>query len=189
MIKICISLSSISFLLLLFSFVFPAQSEETTVGGRPTPDLPGGDVTFYDVHIWPGSKCDICHLSPGPNPGSADLANPDQSRLCESCHKGTVTILPSRRLKSEVVLMENHPIKFSPLDFDPGKVNHKIVMEGKRFYVSGDKSKVPLFGETQQTAVAECATCHDPHGKSGVRKLLRVDNSKNFLCLACHLNY
>ncbi len=190
--RLCIRLSLPSLLLLFFPFVLSSLADEITnavIGERSTPALSGRSVTFTDVHIWPGSKCDICHLSSGPSPESAALVNPDQSRLCESCHKGTVTILPSNRLKSEVVIMSNHPIKFSPLTFDPEKINHNIIMEKTRFYVSGVKGKVPIFGETRETAAAECTTCHDPHGKSGMRKLPRIDNSKNGLCLACHLNY
>jgi predicted CXXCH cytochrome family protein len=165
--------------------------EETggAVGERPIPVLSGRNVTYYDVHVWSCSKCDICHMSSSPDPESASLVNPDRSRLCEACHKGTVAILPSGRLKSDVVEMANHPIKFSPLDFDPEKVNHKIIIEETRFYVSNDKGKVPLLGESKETAAAECTTCHDPHGKSGIRKLLRIDNSQNGLCLVCHLNY
>jgi predicted CXXCH cytochrome family protein len=83
--------------------------------------------------------------------------------------------------------MSHHPIKFSPLDFNPKKINQNITMKEKRFYVSGDKGKLPIFGESRETAVAECTTCHDPHGRSGIRKLLRIDDSGSGLCLACHL--
>jgi len=184
MANVFVRLSMLSLLFLFFSFSLYAQAGESTI----TP-VSGNSVTLEDVHIWPGSKCDICHLSSNPDSGSEALVNPDRSRLCETCHSGTVTILPSMRLKSYVGEMKNHPIKFSPLDFSPEKINHNIIMEGERFYVSGDKGKVPIFGATRETAVAECTTCHDPHGRSGIRKLLRIDNSKSGLCLACHLNY
>lgn len=156
MARLFIRISSFLLLSLLFSFALNAHS-----------------VTFDDVHSWPGSKCDFCHLSSGPDSKFAALVIPDQSLLCGSCH--------------DIVEMSHHPIKFSPLDFNPKKINQNITMKEKRFYVSGDKGKLPIFGESRETAVAECTTCHDPHGRSGIRKLLRIDDSGSGLCLACHL--
>jgi predicted CXXCH cytochrome family protein len=130
-------------------------------------------VTFNDVHVRPGSECDFCHQSSNPAPGSAALIMPDQSLLCESCHTGADE--------------PHHPIKFSPLDFNPKTMNQNIIMEKKRFYISGDKGKLPIFGKDRETAVVECTTCHDPHGRSGIRKLLRIDDANSGLCLTCHL--
>ncbi|MEN8263093.1 MAG: cytochrome c3 family protein [Nitrospirota bacterium] len=144
--------------------------------------------SFNDVHIWPGSKCSICHFFPYPDAESSRLKNKDQSRLCESCHKGTVTIISANILKSEIVNMNNHPIKVSPLEFDPERFNHNIIREGRLFYVSGESGRVPLFGDTRESAVIECGTCHDAHGRSGADKLPIIDNTKNQLCLACHIN-
>jgi predicted CXXCH cytochrome family protein len=148
-----------------------------------------GDHSFEDVHSWPGSQCEICHMTSDPQDENAALVIADRSRLCESCHKGTVTILPVLKLQSRVDKMDNHPIKFSPLDFEVEKINHDIVKEGKYFYVSGRKNRVPLFGETIETSVAECTTCHDPHGKEGISKLLRVNDSDGQLCLVCHVSF
>jgi predicted CXXCH cytochrome family protein len=145
--------------------------------------------SFYDVHVWPDSKCSVCHTSSKPIPGFSQLINEDQSRLCESCHEGTVTIHSSNILMSEVVLMNNHPIKISPLEFDPEKLNHNIIRQGDVFYVSGESGKVPLYGDTKESAVLECGTCHDPHGRQKTQKLHRIDNSKSQLCLACHYDY
>jgi predicted CXXCH cytochrome family protein len=158
--------------------------------GGEVPDIKlmeGEDIGFNEVHGWPGSRCNICHISSNPGAESALLINPDHSRLCESCHKGTVTILASFRLRSEVKNMANHPIKFSPLDFDPNKINHIIIKEKNQFYVSGKTGKVPIFGETPATAVAECTTCHDTHGETKMPKMPRINNSKGELCLVCHI--
>lgn len=173
--------SYLCFLLLLFIFfvsVQSAQSIHQVIQG----------YSLYDVHSWPNSRCDICHMSSSPRSESAELVNDDLSRLCESCHKGTVTVLSSSMLKSTHEKMNNHPIKFSPLVFDAQKINHNIIKEGKYFYVAGKTEKVPLFGETKYTAVAECATCHESHGKSGLPKLKRIDDAKGELCLVCHIS-
>jgi len=164
-----------------------------------TPYLHGGEVSdiqpgvnnagFSEVHGWPGGKCSICHFSPSPGAEAAELNNSDLSRLCESCHKGTVSILPSNRLRSEGLKMANHPIKFSTLDFDPEKINHIIVEENNRFYISGKTGKVPIFGATAASALVECTTCHDSHGKTDMPKMPRISNLKGELCLVCHLNF
>jgi predicted CXXCH cytochrome family protein len=140
-----------------------------------------------EVHGWPGSRCTICHISSDPDEENAALIMADRSRLCETCHKGTVTILPIQRLKSRIEKMDNHPIKFSPLVFDPEKINHNIVKEEGYFNVLRQTRKVPLFGRNRETAVAECTTCHDPHGKLDLTKLQRLDNTNGELCLVCHL--
>ncbi len=145
------------------------------------------NVSFSEVHDWPASRCSICHISSSPDAESAALNNADLSRLCESCHRGTVSILPTFRLKSEVRKMANHPIKFSPLDFDSAKINHVVVEEKKQFFISGKYGRVPIFGATAETAVVECTTCHDSHGKTATPKMPRIKNSKGELCLVCHL--
>jgi predicted CXXCH cytochrome family protein len=50
-------------------------------------------ATFYDVHSWPDSKCDLCHISATPDSASPLLIGADQLRLCDSCHTSSVTVL------------------------------------------------------------------------------------------------
>jgi len=144
--------------------------------------------TLNDIHVWPDSKCEACHSSTRPDSDSAQLIIDDVSRLCESCHKGKVTILPASKLRSTVEVMNNHPIKYSPLDFNREKISHNIVREGKSYYVSGQSGKLPLSGESRISAVTECTTCHEPHGKSRRPQLHRIDNAKGQLCLICHID-
>jgi len=85
------------------------------------------------------------------------------------------------------MILKNHPVKFSPLDFDAERINHNIVQRGREFYVSGPGGDVRLFGRSPETAVIECTSCHDPHGKSGLPALQYTDNPADDLCLICHL--
>jgi len=86
--------------------------------------------------------------------------------------------------------MNSHLIKFSPLDFNPDKMNHNVIKEGNRFYVSEETfGKVPLYGDTQETAIVECSTCHDGHGKKQFPDLNIIENSESQICRICHLNY
>lgn len=89
---------------------------------------------------------------------------------------------------NNVLRLNNHPIKFTPLDFDPEKINHNIIQKGNKFYVMGQEGNVPLFGDDLETAIVECSTCHDPHGKSGLSYLQREDMSEEDFCITCHVN-
>ncbi len=169
-----------SFICFLLYFLLNVMVASTSASQHIQPE----NVSFNDVHIWNESICYICHLSTSPE--KAPLNMIDQSALCESCHKETVTILSNNIIKSRVHKMNNHPIKFSPFDFSPDKINQNIVKEGQYYYVLGQTGKVPLFGDTMESAVAECGTCHEPHGKLIRKKLLQVDNSEGKLCLICH---
>lgn len=144
--------------------------------------------TFYEVHSSTDSECGICHMHSNPDLLTAELVDEDLSRLCESCHAGNATILPSSISGISNHTMGNHPIKFSPLDFDPVKINQNIIREDDFFYVSGVAGKVLLFGETEDTAVVECASCHDPHGRSGLPNLPRLQISAEEFCVICHIS-
>jgi len=56
-----------------------------------------------------------------------------------------------------------------------GVADHRIGIKPKMGAVG-----LPLDKEGMMT----CITCHDPHGKAGLAKLLRVSSSD--LCLKCH---
>jgi predicted CXXCH cytochrome family protein len=85
-------------------------------------------------------------------------------------------------------ILSNHPVQFSPLDFDADRINQNIIQKSGMFYVSGPGGDVRLFGATLESAVTECSSCHDPHGKSGLPLLHYTSNPKDDLCLICHIN-
>ena len=145
-------------------------------------------MTFSEVHSWTDSECSICHMNSTPESGSAELVDDDLSRLCESCHAGSATILRSSITGISNHTMGNHPVKFSPFDFDPVKINQNIISENNLFYVSGRAGKVLLFGDTADTAIVECSSCHDPHGMSGLPNLPRLQVSEEEFCVICHIS-
>ncbi len=166
------------FLALFFTIVSLSLGDHEVING----------YTFNDVHAWSSSKCIICHISSKPDAVSYALIDKDISRLCESCHEGTVTILPTSKLRSNIEVMNNHPIKYSLLDFDPKSINHNIIKEKGHYYVSTRGGKLPLFGKDRASVVAECATCHDPHGKAKKPKLLYINNNNSQVCVICHID-
>jgi len=124
------------------------------------------------------------------------------SKLCLSCHDGTIAIdsfgrsdttgLPFESTPGEYVgdinananigggtpggtssdLSNDHPVSFVYADSVAGDTEIIAAAGG-----------LPLFGGN-----LECATCHDVHATESVpdTKLLRVDNAGSLLCLTCH---
>ncbi|MHC4711366.1 MAG: cytochrome c3 family protein, partial [Planctomycetota bacterium] len=128
-------------------------------------------------------------------------------RQCLSCHDGTVAlnsyhngngqdffISDANKIGGGGDLADDHPIGV-PGEYDvagsPGRFN-AATLSGAGFWGFGPGffPEVPLFpfddggGEMQ---VVSCSTCHNPHGKAGVAKLLRKDNAASDLCLTCHI--
>ena len=151
-------------------------------------DYDPSEATFDSVHVWQSSKCGLCHLADDPYVEPMLFVVSDQSLLCESCHQSKVTVLSDNGFRNVPHYLNNHPIKFSPFDFDSDKINQNIIRKNGSFYLSGATGEVPLFGDTEDTAVAECSTCHDPHGRTTVPLLGRFDNTEGELCMVCHIN-
>lgn len=116
------------------------------------------------------------------------------SKLCLSCHDGTVAIDSfGTRTGSNVIaasstrnlgidLRNDHPISFTYdaalVTADAGSGPNQLVLPAStREVVPG----VPLF-----EGKVECASCHNPHNNSN-GKFLRLSNAASALCLRCHI--
>jgi len=119
---------------------------------------------------------------------SSPTAN--SSKLCMSCHDGTVALdafggasgnaankmTGSRNLGSD--LSNDHPIS--------------VTWAGTAAGLNDSSTTVTsLSGTINQTMLksgkVECASCHDVHNAKGISHLLLIDNSnKSALCLTCH---
>ena len=129
------------------------------------------------------------------------------SKLCLSCHDGTIAIDSFGRDGAGLVftggttfidtinpnfnigegsgvngnLSNDHPVAFTFPITDP-----EIYAFASGFVSAGPNPGIlPLFGVPGEDQM-ECATCHDVHG-TGNNKLLRVDNAASGLCLSCHI--
>jgi predicted CXXCH cytochrome family protein len=114
------------------------------------------------------------------------------SILCLSCHDGTVAIDHFGSVPAGTQFMTgtallgtsltgDHPISFA---YDTALANLDGGLHNPTARASGLGGSIDddmLFdGQVQ------CASCHDPHGSSGVPKLLRISNAGSALCLTCH---
>jgi predicted CXXCH cytochrome family protein len=173
-----------SLILFAASCILLASLHSVNYAQQP-PVSPGREnLSLSDVHDKSLSKCDLCH------PQNTDMNNSAsylKSDVCLSCHADFVSRDQRSILRSNDRVMINHPIKFSPRDFDPEKINHNIIENSGQFFISGPTGDLPLYGSTEDSAVAECSTCHDPHGDSGHQKLRRLTRLKGKLCRVCHV--
>ncbi|MBM4036115.1 MAG: cytochrome C [Planctomycetes bacterium] len=114
------------------------------------------------------------------------------SKLCLSCHDGTVAldsfggelgstyITGAARIGTDLRPM--HPI---------GIIYNAALAAANPSLHNPDARTVPT-GETVTKALLygtgnlECGSCHDVHNERGIPKLLRFSNQRSALCLTCH---
>ena len=129
--------------------------------------------------------------------GSSTITEPGaSSKLCLSCHDGTVAlenfggttsgtnyIDPSARIGGVAGndLSTEHPISFDYTDAlaisDGGLFPPTTTNSGLGNTIDNDM----LFNSRM-----ECASCHDVHNRYGVDHLLKMSNVNSELCLTCH---
>lgn len=152
-----------------------------------------GDLTVADAPLWNHEVTAATFtLYDSPTLDASDLGQPEgASKLCLSCHDGTVAldsyggstgsnIIPGH-VRIGTDLSDDHPVSFTynttlaTADgglFDPSTANSGL---------GGTITEDMLFSDQLQ-----CATCHDVHNSSGVDKLLVLANTGSALCLTCH---
>lgn len=168
-----------------------------------------------------GEICEPCHVPHNPNPGgqtangaplwnhtltadtgftmytgvdlqgTTDASPGGISKLCLSCHDGTVNLdayggvagstpLTGAALVSKD-LSDDHPISITYTDAT-------ATSDGELFAPSSTNSGL---GSTIQADMlfsdkVECGSCHDVHNTANQDPLLRKTNSGSQLCLTCH---
>lgn len=123
--------------------------------------------------------------------GGAETPSSGSSKLCLSCHDGTVavgltvaqgTVGTSGSMTAADVLGTNlqasHPVSMSPAD--DGEIVTSLIATPP---TSKDPAVVLVNGKV------ECTTCHDPHKPNNdtkVQMFLTRSNASGGMCLACH---
>jgi hypothetical protein len=132
-------------------------------------------------------------------PGTA-VANLDRtSRLCMSCHDGTVALdsfggttgtnfVPgSANIGTD--LTDDHPIGSDAIyptatstSFNPQNTSHQVpgTWGTLRLREWIDPTGTPQY-------VVGCRTCHDPHNRGNYGHMLQFSNASSHLCLTCHI--
>jgi predicted CXXCH cytochrome family protein len=129
----------------------------------------------------------------------AVVGQPDGiSKLCLSCHDGTVAIdnyggetagtvfmddlNPDYNLTTD--LSDDHPVSFAYNTALAGT-------DGGLYDPSTQNTPAPLGGTIDEDLLfgtnLECASCHDVHDEFGNTSLLVIPNNGSALCLTCHI--
>jgi predicted CXXCH cytochrome family protein len=177
-----------------------------------------GSKHDFSKNTWSeGEICKVCHIPHGATAGNIDAplwdhklttqtftpytdtrmkaatGQPDGlSKLCLSCHDGTVAIDSFNGVMGTTFIKNKigpnlktgqghwkHPISIvydTNLSIADTKIYDPAV---KTTVLGGTVKKDLLFNDKVQ-----CASCHDVHDKKGIGTLLRI--TENTLCLTCH---
>lgn len=123
---------------------------------------------------------------------ATDLAQPaGVSKLCLSCHDGTVALdsfggtTGTTNLTGDALigtdLSDDHPVSFTYNTTLANTDGELFDPSTKTTSLGGTIDADLLFGNKM-----ECASCHDVHDSAGNTKLLRISNASSALCLTCH---
>jgi len=179
----------------------------------------GHDFSSYS---WSGGEiCKPCHTPHFANPAAGALWNhalttatytmfeggtgtavadlDTGTRLCMSCHDGTVALdsfggttgtnfIPgSANIGTD--LQNDHPIGSDGIyptgtstSFNPQNASHQVPGTWGTLRL---RSWVDPTGTTQY--VVGCRTCHDPHNRGNFGHMLQFSNASSHLCLTCHI--
>jgi predicted CXXCH cytochrome family protein len=199
-------------LLLIVALVLPVRVAQAGITGS---------AHDFSGDVWSGGKiCQPCHTPHNADTSVAEAplwnheittatfvlyssptlnASPSQpggsSKLCLSCHDGTVAIdsfggatgtnIISGSANVGTNLSNDHPTSFTYdaalAGADGELVDPSADGDADPDTVGNAVPYVPLFSGQLQ-----CASCHDVHNSTSLPQLLRVSNAGSGLCLKCH---
>jgi len=151
------------------------------------------DASIADAPLWNHQMTSATYTlySSGTLDGSPSQPT-GSSRLCLSCHDGTVaidnfggktngnTFIGGGKLIG-TDLTNDHPVSFTYdatlASADGGLFDPTTTNSGLGGTINDD---LLIAGQLQ------CASCHDVHNGSGLPELLRINNNGSALCLTCH---
>lgn len=152
-----------------------------------------GDQTVLTAPLWNHEVTGVTGFTPysSTEMQSAPGQPNNQSKLCLSCHDGTVALdnfngntggtnfIPANRLVG-TDLSDDHPVSFAYDDALFQADNELHDPANKTTILGGTIQEDLLFGDN-----LECASCHDVHN-SGNTALLLIENTNSQFCLTCH---
>jgi predicted CXXCH cytochrome family protein len=151
-------------------------------------------------HQMPTSPYNLSYPSTTYTEGSAIMATPSPSRLCMSCHDGTIGLgaennatgpFPTSKTLSNpganmgTDLRADHPQSFDNWNRNTVNPQFETMKDLLLSSHTTGNSSVKLWN-----ARVECTTCHEPHTPNNdpnrPSKFLSLDNANGALCLVCH---
>ncbi len=152
------------------------------------------DVSVAESPLW-NHEVTIATFIPYSSPtlDATDVLQPsNSSKLCLSCHDGTVALdnyggtttgtnFISGGANVGTDISDDHPISFT--------YNTALAtLDGGLYDPSTDNSGLggTIDDDLLFLGRLECASCHDVHNGAGNSSLLVINNASSALCLTCH---
>jgi predicted CXXCH cytochrome family protein len=192
-----------------FNLPITAQLQGQICRPCHAPHNANGKNRNYDDHagsfgpLWDHRQSDASYTiySQGYNfwrEGGSSIGDPDgSSKLCLSCHDGTVALANFRNYTTGTTTMANfnggasnlgtdlsttHPVSFV-YDQALSNTDHKIW--DPTTTPSGVHSGT-IDADMLENGKMQCISCHDAHNGAGVNHLLIKTNVGSALCFTCH---
>lgn len=156
---------------------------------------PHNATTIADAPLWNHALSTASFTLYSSGTLNATMGQPDgSSKLCLSCHDGTVAIANYGGVVNDPTLMtgaflvgtdlsNDHPVSFTynaALALaDPGLVNPITAPSG----IPGGTN---INADMLISGKMQCSSCHDVHNSAGIGSLLVKSNIGSALCLTCH---
>lgn len=151
------------------------------------------DNTLVDSPLWNHGLSTAIYTIYGSSTIDGTIEQPNtNSRLCLSCHDGTVALdkygnnsgnsFIDGTAKIGTDLSDDHPVSVTWI--------HQTLNGGSSNYCDrchdlhttpSMVSALPFFNQK-----VECSSCHNPHNTSGLNYFLRLPLTNGELCLYCH---
>ncbi len=154
---------------------------------------PHNNIDVADAPLWNHDISTATYtLYSSPTFDAEDISQPvGVTKLCLSCHDGTVAIDSFGGMEGSTYISEgrnlgddlsnDHPVSFtydSDLAVVDGGLHDPAITSSS---LGGTIDEDMLFAGRM-----ECASCHDVHNKYELPRLLKINNDGSGLCLTCH---
>ncbi len=175
---------------------FSGQGWGTTEICAPCHTPHNADITVSDAPLWNHDVTVATFTLYSSSTLNATINQPEKnSKLCLSCHDGTVALdsfggnTGTNFIDAEHLigtdLSNDHPVSFTYnaalATADGGLFDPSTEITSLGGTIEADL----LFGLTGNASL-ECASCHDVHNGYGNPDLLKIDNDASAFCLTCH---
>jgi len=157
-------------------------------------------ANYQAGRLWNHALTTATYTMHGGASGTAEADLDKTSRLCMSCHDGSVALdsfggmtgtsfIPGGA-KIGVDLQDDHPIGSTAVyttsttstSWNPQNASHQV---------PGPYGTLRLRSWINPSQVEEwvvgCRTCHDPHNRGNFGHMLQFSNQSSRLCLTCHI--
>ena len=152
----------------------------------------GADTTVSDAPLWNHEVTTATYSVYSSPTLDATVGQPDgTSKLCLSCHDGTVAIDSFGGSTGATMITGDSGLGTDISGTHPVSFTYDTALATADGCLHDPATTLTSMGGTIANDLliggkVECASCHDVHNSSDDDKLLRISNASSAMCLTCH---